>query len=217
MRLSLLLLVGCAGAAQPAVLMNRAPTPPKPACTEALTAEVAEELAAQWRIAERIEVRCIAGWFPEPGFYVAGTAHQAGLRASGVLAANGRERLVAFDREAPQDGARVVDITAADLDGDGVDEILESWRAGIDPTVRGSDSWVIVRRRAGPRLQRIEGPHLSVSHPNLGACTATSEVAGAELVIHVATARGIPPSACLAEGKHTFRLRKNALVGAQAR
>ena len=204
--------VGACAPRSPPLLSNFAAPARRPECTAALVASLDRELRERWRLDEPLRVRCVPGRFPEPGFYIEGTAELSGFRGAGILAASGNAELVAFDRESLRLGEQVRELLATDLDGDGADEIVESWRKNA----HGSDSWVIVRRRDGARLDRIEGPHLSVSHPSLGACAASTELTRSAIVVSVSTVQGIPPSNCLAAGRHTFRLHKNALVGIRA-
>lgn len=210
MRWSVLFVVGCsAGATRPAVLSNHSPPPPLPLCSDARIARLTDVLRARWSVTEELQLRCVAGRFPEPGYFIEATGPYE-LRRTGVLAADGLTELVAFDLETTTVAMQVGDIVTADLDGDGTDEVIETWRKSAHG--RGSDNWMIVRRISGGSFERIEGPHLSVHHPSLGACMAKSQLARQQLVVTVANVHGIPPSSCLSEGTHTFTLRNNAVV-----
>jgi hypothetical protein len=105
----------------------------------------------------------------------------------------------------------VVDSEAVDLDGDGTDEIVETWRES-GPGVLGVDHWLIVRRLEDRELSRIEGPHTSVSHPELGSCAANVQLAGRTIVITIANVVRLAPSDCLQRGTHTFALDGDRLV-----
>jgi hypothetical protein len=196
-------IVACGGTTAPAPVGNRAAPPPKPACTEARQAALAKHLQARWNTTSVSIVRCTPGLFPIAGFFIE-TADRVG-----ILGADGTE-LVPFVARTEL-GASVVECATVDLNGDGVDEIVETWRRSAvgDP---GSNSWLEVRRIDDRALTTIRGPHTSVYHPDLGGCTAEVRLAGQTIVITVAHLAGIPPSDCLATGTHTFALEEDEIV-----
>jgi hypothetical protein len=200
--------VACGGGgklAQP--VGNRAPPPPLPACTEERVAAIAAVLQTRWHRDEPPAVRCVPGRFPTPGFYIladTGDDHRAG-----VLADDGTTELVAFARRALPDDHAVIACATVDLDGDGVEEIVETLR---ETRHAGTTEWIEIERITGARLATIRGPYTSVDHDDLGGCAGELRLAGQTIVIEVAHAPGIPPSDCLAAGPHAFALDDNAVV-----
>ena len=183
-----------------APIENRAPPPPKPACTPERVDAIASHLRAA-------VVRCVPGRFPTPGFYIV-AATDAAHRA-GVLADDGTTELVTFTRRIEEDGHDFVASATVDLDGDGVDEIVSTLR---ETRHAGTTEWIEIERISGTALATIRGPYTSVDHDDLGSCTGELRLAGQTIVIDVEHAPGIPPSDCLAPGPHAFALDGDAIV-----
>ena len=179
---------------------NRAPPPPKPACTVERVAAIAAHLHASI-------VHCVPGRFPTPGFYV--IAESDGARRAGVLASDGTTELVAFARRITEDGLDVVACATVDLDGDGVEEVVSTLR---ETRHAGTTEWIEIERLTGRGLATIRGPYTSVDHDDLGRCTGELRLAGQTIVIDVEHAPGIPPSDCLAAGPHAFAIDDDAIV-----
>ncbi|MGN6111384.1 MAG: hypothetical protein ACTHU0_40190 [Kofleriaceae bacterium] len=213
MRLRVLVVLGfaCAGSPPPAVVENRAPPPPPPECSDDRVAEITDALRARWNVVDHLVVRCTAGTFPEPGYFVEALGSRDESIRIGVLAADRVTELVPFVERRLGVATSVLDYAAADLDGDGIDEVLETWRRSAHGPM-GSDNWVVVRRIENKQFAEIQGPHLSVYFPDLGNCTASTRLEGRTLVVEVESASGIPPSACLSIGRHAFAMRDGALV-----
>jgi hypothetical protein len=185
---------------------NRAAPPPKPACTEERQTALANHLQARWNTPNASIVRCTPGLFPTAGFFI-----ETDDRV-GILAADGTTEIVPFaSRGELVVSTSVVECATVDLDGDGVDEIVETWRRSPTGQI-GSNNWLEVRRIEGTELATIRGPHTSVYHPELGGCSAEVRLAGKTIVITVAHLAGIPPSDCLSIGTHTFALENDAIV-----
>jgi hypothetical protein len=206
-----LTLAACGGKRGPATVENRAAPPPKPACTEARVATIRAHLQTRWNTSPALIVRCTPGLFPTPGYFIEASDSNL-LRRTGILAASDLAEIVRFTDEGQHMVATsIVDSATVDLDGDGIDEIVETWRRRAHGRM-GTANWLAVRRIADRSLTRIAGPHTSVSHPDLGGCTAEVQLAGHTIVITVARSSGIPPSDCLSAGVHTFALDGNAIV-----
>lgn len=208
--LAALVVGGCSSSTPRRVIENRAPPTGKPTCdVEAL----ASALRARWRV-ERVDVDCTPGRFPAPGFFVevtAGARHQVAILDAETLAEVVR---FADDPDRPP-MVSTIQRASADLDGDGVDEIVETWRDSAH-AVRGVGNRVVVRRRTEARtLELVEGPHIGVFHPDLGACLAEAHVEERGLVVHVKRTIGIPPSDCLERGIHRFVLERGAVARAR--
>src|SRR5688572_3134560 len=141
--LVVVLTVGCGAKNTPEPVGNRAAPPPKPACTEELVESIRANLQPRWNSAAPLVVRCTPGLFPTPGFYV--EVDDDKLFRAAILAADGKTEVVPFKSD--HDRLRATSITdcaTVDLDGDGVDEIVETWRAKHG--LIGSESWLQVRR-----------------------------------------------------------------------
>jgi hypothetical protein len=203
MRYLLLMVVTACGAAPTVPLANRAATSAPLACTDALVAKLGAALAARWEIAPP-DVRCAPGQFARgvDGYFL--EARAPGLRRTGVVDASGVELVPFVDEPLPSAPTFVNGYLAADLDGDGDDEIIESWR-------RGTDSWLVIRRIADGRFARRMGPYLARSHPELGSCSSTWEIRRHRIQVAVKLLPGIPPTDCLRAGIHRFALRAGAL------
>ncbi|HEU0037201.1 MAG TPA: hypothetical protein VFQ53_41610 [Kofleriaceae bacterium] len=210
MRWLLLLLVACGGARVAEPLANHAGAT-RHACTDELVATLTTKLAERWQVAN-LDLRCVAGRFGVLGFFL--EARHGDRVRTGIVDASGAE-LVPFEDERPHDDATHINgYVAADLDGDGEDEIVESWRRDAYGAF-GSDHWLAVRRVHDHAFTRIRGPHLGVSWPQLGACAATWELRQHAIVVVVQPLDGIPPTDCLPPGKHRFALRGRALEAAR--
>ena len=198
-------LAACASRRAPETVGNRAAPPPKPVCTEELQHRFAKDLQARWNTTEVSIVRCTPGLFPIAGFFL-----ETNDRV-GVIATDGSV-IVPFEPRGPLPIATsIVECAAVDLDGDGVDEIVETWVRNAGGRL-DTNNWLEVRRIEDERLATIRGPHTTVFHPDLGACIAEVRLAGRTIVIEVDSPRGIPPSDCLTAGTHTFALEHDALV-----
>jgi hypothetical protein len=191
-------IAACGGANVPTTVGNRAAPPPKPTCTDERRLAIAKHLQARGNSGPVSIVRCTPGLFPIAGFFVE-TDDRAGVIATDLT------EIVPFT---PRDPVAIVECATVDLDGDGVDEIVETWRR----TDSGANDWLEVRRLEGRALATIRGPHTSVSHSELGGCTAEVRLAGKTIVITVEHLAGIPPSDCLSAGIHTFALEDDAIV-----
>jgi hypothetical protein len=208
------LLLGCSGTGPRPVLENRASVTARPQCTEELVNRFATMLRDRWRV-DRLELRCAAGSFGVAGYFL--EASNAQLRRVGVVDASGAELVAFVDEPELERGTFLNGYVAADLDGDGHDEIIESWRR-VSPDSAGPDHWLVIRRIGdGELIARIQGPYLSRFHPDLdGGCSGTWQLRDTRLgsqAIIVAVERfpGLPPSDCLPEGRHVFALRGSSL------
>ena len=173
-----------------------------------LVCDAAELTRLRPVIAERsglpgAELRCIAGEFSAPGYYI--EAVDGPVRRVGVVDPSGVELVAFADEPADTTASYVTNFWTVDLDGDGQDEVIESWRRGASYPQR-PDSWLLVRVMANRKLRMVKGPFLSRYHPDLGSCTATWELRARAIIVAVAVTPGIPASDCLPAGKHRFEL-----------
>ncbi len=200
MRASLLLLTACSATPTSKPVENRAAPPPKPACTESQLATINTHIQARWNTGELSVVRCTPGWFPTPGYFVEAATETT--RWAGVLASDGFTELVHFAASPrPPSTTSLVHCATGDLDGDGIDEIIQTWqRTGT----LGSDTWLEIVHVGGGAVARSQGPHTSVDHPDLGSCAGDVRIAGRTIVITVENGTGLPPSDCLLPGTHAF-------------
>jgi len=210
--LLLVVIAACGSAKGPAEpVTNRAAPPPKPACTEDRIQVITHDLRARWRSPELSIVHCTPGLFPTPGFFVEVVDRDEDHHV-GVVSVDGRITLVPFEIEDQRTIATsVIECATVDLDGDGIDEVVETWRKSAHDRM-GSDTWLEVRRIVDHELMTIRGPHTSVFHPDLGSCTAEVRLAGHTIVITVERSSDLPPSDCLAAGTHTFALEGDEIV-----
>lgn len=211
MRLALLaslLLLGACGATPRSVptIANRAPLPPRPTCD---LPAIADYLRARWQVVGPVEVDCTPGRFPAPGFFVearAGEHHQIGILDAGTF----REVAPFVDEARRPDMVTTIQRASADLDGDGVDEIVETWRNSAHAHT-GIGNRVVVRHVHDRRLSIIAGPHVAIFHPGLGGCWAEARVEPRGVVVTVEHVMGIPPSDCLEIGVHHFVLERGSM------
>lgn len=204
--LVLVILGGCTTPTPPPVANRAVPTPL--ACSNDTVERLRGILLARWN-ATAMLLRCTAGRFQRAGYFI--EAIVDGERRTGIVDPSGAE-LVPFVDEPPGDPyAFIASFRAADLDRDGEDEIIESWRR--TPThAPQPDNWLVIRMVAGKRLLRIKGPYLTRYHPELGSCSGTWHLRRGAIDVMVTVSAGIPPSDCLPAGKHRFELRGHALV-----
>lgn len=208
-----MLAVACGGQVARPPLEHRASHPRPPRCTPQLVDTLAATLRARWG-ADELELRCAAGHFGIDGYFVDAqgrTARGTPLHRTGVVDASGAE-VVAFVDEPPIEPRTYLNgYAAADLDGDGADEIVESWRRAAHAGLP-VDRWLVVRQISAGTFTRIQGPFLSRFHPELGGCSGTWELRANAIVIAVRRHPGIPPTDCLPEGRHAFTLQGSALT-----
>jgi len=175
---------------------------------------MAKHLQARWNTPAPPIVRCTPGLFPTPGFFV--EVDDGTTNRTGVLADDGTTELVAFASESTVVATTVVECSTVDLDGDGVDEIVETWQRAPQGTMAATN-WLEVRSVREHAFAKARGPFTSVYHPDLGGCSAEVKLAGHTIVVEVHNLPGIPPSDCLAQGTHTFALDKGAVIELAAR
>jgi hypothetical protein len=187
------LVVACGGARSPKAVGNRAAPPAKPDCG-----------ALVWNRPSSI-LRCTPGLFPTAGFYVEVVDGE-----SGIVALDGSD-LVPFTARDKAVFTGVRDSQTVDLDGDGVDEIVETMHRDPHEPMSGTETWLEVRRIRDRRLVSLTGPYTSVTRQDLGTCRGEVRLAGRTIVVTVETT-GLPPSDCLTAGTHTFALTQNAIV-----
>lgn len=204
--LVLVTLTGCAAPKPPVIANHEAPTPLE--CTTDAIERLSDTLKARWEV-PTLQLRCTAGQFRSPAYFIEAIIDRQ--RYTGIVDASGTE-LVPFVEEPEIDPySFILSYRAADLDGDGEDEIIESWRR--TPTYAlVPDNWLVVRMISGKRLLRIKGPYLSRYHPELGSCSGTWELRSRSIDVAVSVGPGIPPSDCLPAGKHRFELHGHTLV-----
>jgi len=205
-RLGWLVVAGCGSGIVRAPVTNRAVT--RDVCTDALVADLTHRLAERWHV-EHLELRCAAGRFGTTGYFI--EARNEHLHRTGIVDASCAELVPFVDEPESPEETRINGYEAADLDGDGEDEIIESWRR-ITGGPLGSDNWLVVRRIENREFSRIRGPFLSVYNPELGGCSATWELSHGAIIVAVEALPGIAPSDCLSPGKHRFALRGGAVT-----
>jgi hypothetical protein len=200
---------GCSANPPPQTIANHQPSTPL-ICTD----DVIERLTRIWseRWGEHaLSLRCEPGQFRTAGFFI--EARIAGLRRTGIVDASGTELVPFRDEPAAEPFTYIHSYLAADLDNDGEDEIVESWRRSHQaPLELAPDSWLVVRVVANRRLLRIKGPYVARSHPELGACTGTWQLRSGSIDLAIRVMPGIPPTDCLPAGRHRFSLKRGALV-----
>lgn len=207
--LVLIILEGCTTPTPP-VIANRAVDTPLECSNEAVE-RLRSILLARWQVTAML-LRCTAGQFHSAGYFI--EAIVDGKRRTGIVDPSGAELVPFGDEPAGDPYAFIANFVAADLDRDGEDEIIESWRR--TPThAPEPDNWLVIRMVAGKRLLRIKGPYLSRYHPELGSCSGRWQLRRGAIDVSVRVGPGIPPSDCLQAGNHRFELRGHALVDAR--
>jgi hypothetical protein len=187
-----------------------------PACPSNLEALV----RARWHQLEDatdLKLQCEPGNFGAPGWFVTATyfAEHSIFASSGILAANAGTDLVdpTIDEVAfgtPLD--RQFTYRAADLDGDGVDEIVKQ---SVDS--RQSDFALqvnVVRVKDGAMVE-IQGPFVNADDAGPDGirfwCDARlAAVTGRRIMTTITSRRGEPQ--CPVRGNHVFELRGEELV-----
>lgn len=198
---------GCSARQSPEPVANHQATSAL-ACSGEVIERLQRTLTRRW--GSSAPLRCEPGQFRTAGFFI--EARIDGGRRTGIVDASGAE-LVPFRDEPPADPFTYISgYRAADLDGDGEDEIIESWRRSYHMADSEPDTWLVVRVVSGQRLRRIRGPYVNRSHPDLGACTGTWQLRSGAIDLSVQVLPGIPPTDCLPAGRHRFSLRGGALV-----
>lgn len=214
MRLLAVLLFAACGAArpQPTVIENRAALLPEPECDlPALRTVLAKRLRELER--SELDVECTPGHFPAPGFFV--EVRTRSRHVVGIVDAERLEEIAPLVDEPPRSSSiTTVHRVASDLDRDGVDEIVETWRDDAHAET-GIGHHIVVRRTEAKQLVRIDGPHVGVFHPDLGGCHAEAWIEAGDLVIDVTRIVGLAPSDCLSRGLHRFVLHGGAVVKAR--
>jgi hypothetical protein len=208
--LVLVVLAGCTTPKPAPVVANRAQPAPL-TCSNDAVERLRSILLARWD-ATAMLLRCTAGQFRSAGYFI--EAIVDGERRTGIVDPSGAELVPFADEPAGDPYAFIAGFRAADLDGDGEDEIIESWRRTPTHALQ-PDNWLVVRMVAGKRLLRIKGPYLSRYHPELGSCSGTWHLRRGAINVVIAVSAGIPPSDCLPAGNHRFELRGHALVDAR--
>jgi hypothetical protein len=209
--LLLLIVIGACGAKPPEPTIANHQRVTRLVCTDAVVERLTALLEDRWD-AHAISLRCEAGQFRTAGYFI--EAQLAGLRRTGIVDASGTELVPFRDEPSTEPFTFITGYRAADLDGDGEDEIIESWRR--IPSQALPDNWLVIRMVSGHRLVRIKGPHISRYHPELGGCAGSWQLqSGAGMLtidVRVYVLPGIPPTDCLPAGKHRFSLRGHSLT-----
>ncbi len=208
--LVLVLVGGCGTQRAPPVIANHQRSTPL-VCGSDVVERLTRTLRDRWDVPALI-LRCTAGQFRSAGYFIEATIN--GSRRTGIVDPSGAE-LVPFKDEPVSDAySFIAGYRAADLDNDGQDEIIESWRRSPSHALH-PDNWLVIRVVSGKRLLRIKGPYLDRYHPELGSCSGTWHLRRTGAIdIAISVGPGIPPSDCLPAGKHRFELRGTALVDA---
>ncbi len=215
----LMVVAGACGAAPPApTIANRQASEPL-ACTDAVVERLTAVLKDRWGL-HALTLRCEAGQFHSAGFFI--EAQIAGLRRTGIVDPSGTDLVPFRDEPAAEPFTFITGYRTADLDGDGEDEIIESWRRVPSTAVSlHPDNWLVIRLVTGKRLVRIKGPYVSRYHPELGGCQGTWQLRPRDGVLTIDVAvnvlPGIPPTDCLPAGKHRFSLVGRSLTRALRR
>jgi hypothetical protein len=201
------MLVACGGSPTKKQPVQNAAPRARLVCDDATMTKLNPMIADRFGV-HGLELRCMAGEFGAPGYFIEATAGT--MRRVGIVDPSGAE-LVAFVDEPTDASSRVTKFWTVDLDGDGEDEIIESWRRTGSFGQR-PDSWLVVRVVSNGKLRIVKGPYLSRHHPELGGCSATWELRTGAIVVAVDVTPGIPPTDCLPAGKHRFALVGTTLV-----
>lgn len=203
---------GCTTRDPPRTIANYQRSTPL-VCANDVVERLTQMLQERWDVPGVI-LRCTAGQFRSAGYFIEATVN--GDRRTGIVDPSGAE-LVPFKDEPRTDAySFIAGHVAADLDKDGQDEIIESWRRSPSHALH-PDNWLVIRVVSGKRLLRIKGPYLDRYHPELGSCSGTWHLRRGAIDVAISVGPGIPPSDCLPAGKHRFELRGNALVDARTR
>lgn len=208
--LVLVFLGGCAAPTPAPVVANHAQHAPLE-CSNDAVERLRSILLERWDEPAML-LRCTAGQFHTAGYFI--EAIVDGERRTGIVDPSGAELVPFVDEPAGDPYAFIAGFRTADLDGDGEDEIIESWRRTPTYALQ-PDNWLVIRMVAGKRLLRIKGPYLSRYHPELGSCSGTWQLRRGGINVNVSVSAGIPPSDCLPAGNHRFELRGHALVAAR--
>jgi len=208
MRLLAITLVACGGAATTTIANHEVPS--RLSCGDPAIGQLRELFAKRWH-APHLRLRCAAGEFNASGFFL--EAEGDGLHRTGIVDPSGAELVPFVDEPVPEVGVCITRYDAADLDGDGEDEIIETWRKTSAFMIH-PDSWLVVRVVDHHKFRQIRGPYLSRYHPDLGGCSSTWSLRSGAIRVAVDVLPGIPPTDCLQAGLHTFALRGNVLVDA---
>ena len=208
MRLLLFVLVGCSTQQPPPIANHQRFTALE--CTAEVEAHLMKILRDRWAV-PAVRLRCTAGRFRTVGYFLEATSN--GVRRTGIVDPSGAVLVPFVDEPRDDPSTFIASYRAADLDADGEDEIIESWRRR--PSHATPDNWLVIRTVSGKRLLRIKGPYLSRSHPELGSCSGTWRLGRGTIDIIIRVGAGIPPSDCLPAGEHRFELRGRVLVDAR--
>lgn len=203
---------GCTAARPPPQIANH-PVPSRLECTTDAVEHLTTILRARWEVSALV-LRCAAGQFHSAGYFI--EAMLDGQRRIGIVDPSGAELVPFVDEPIDDPYAFVAGYRTADLDHDGEDEIIESWRR-TPTTTEHPDNWLAIRMIRDHRLLRIKGPYLSRYHPELGSCRGTWQLGRGAIDVAISVGPGIPPSDCLPAGNHRFELRGHVLVDASRR
>jgi hypothetical protein len=136
--LALLILGGCGASTTKQEVSNHGRRV-RLVCDAATIQRLTPIIAARFGVTD-LELRCIAGEFGAPGYFIEAIAGP--LRRVGIVDPSGAE-LIGFRDEPTVASSYVTSFWTADLDGDGQDEIIESWRGrgACNPIAGSSCAW----------------------------------------------------------------------------